>query len=1104
MKRTKKIAVLAIVIMVLTMLPIQMFAATADSDRLSGSGRVETSLDIASAGWTSASTIIVAPANQENLVDALAVAPLAGQENAPILLTFKDKLSSDVKAKISSLHASKVYVVGAISDSIKDEIAAMSGVTVEVLKGSNRWDTTKAINAKLINPAGTFVIGYAAIPDALSIASYAAKNKYAVILADVNGKIPDGQTALGSKTYIIGGPTLVSDITGATRIYGQDRFETNTKVFESLNFDNLRVYVANGLSLVDALSVAPLASKYNAFVALADANSVAAAASIKTKLNSSSLVIAVGGTSAVSDSVKDSVKPGAVTQFAVVSAEVVSLNQVKVVFNQEVNETNAENTANYIIGTTTLGVTDSAVMQPDNKRVLVTLGTPIDQGSNQTFSVSAGILNKAGDQIISKYTKQLTFNDVATPTVLSAKATGNKKVTVIFSEPVVMTNPLGAGVKLDGQSITAAGAGTISVKNDAANEGLSGDEAATRGAGGWWSNKLEINFNAALSAGNHSITIPAGTANVSYVDAAGFRVAETSIDFTVDNVTGNPTVKAVDAQDNGIVYVTFDRDMDTTTAGTNSVLLAANFSANTAGTNPTAAPTKVDSRNDKIKMTFASGVVKEGSNVLILDKDIKDAWGNKLSDGTDDIRYSFAATKDTTKPEVSSINLTGNESTGAKITVKFSEDIDGSFASSIINYNLKDSSGDVTSLAGATILNKNGATTSSDTWVITLAAGVSPLTDSSYTLEVKNMIDLASTPNRMDTIVKSFSVGDTVRPTLRAAYESTTANKVLVEYSEPMSASVTDLNNYYYLEAGGAIKSLPSGTTIFKESDKVVSIKFPNGVTVNPGGAGSDIVGIRATNAADLAGNTLAGGSADINLTTAGNVSKITINNRTVVATKVGDDIYVTFQTSEPLSTITLSEFGYGAAGNRKSPSSYTISGKDVTLKFLNTTNAGADVLAIKASGTTAALVVAVGGVDAGGAPVATTNADGRRIAQYATATAVIPVYDDQVAPEVTGRVVSGANTIDITFSEPVDSSVYGLYQDDFTFDMNGTLLTVQSVSQGATQNVLRYTFTVNITANVNVRAVADKIDIKDLKTDVAETQNLYIPTAADKANNII
>lgn len=305
MSKSKKIAILAIVAMVLMMLPVQLFAADT-TDRISGADRIGTAIAIADAGWTSANTVILAPSANANLVDALAAAPLAGQENAPILLTDSAALNASVKAKIAALGAKKVILVGALSDGVKSEVAAISGVTVEVLKGASRWETASLINAKISSPAGTFVVGYNAIPDALSAASFAAKNKYQIVLADVNGAIPAGQSAAGT-VYILGGPTLVKDITGATRIYGADRFATNKAVAEKLTYSFAKVYVANGISCVDALSVAPLAAQDSAFVALASATDVAAASVVNDKLAADFKVIAVGGTGAVSDAVKSKI-----------------------------------------------------------------------------------------------------------------------------------------------------------------------------------------------------------------------------------------------------------------------------------------------------------------------------------------------------------------------------------------------------------------------------------------------------------------------------------------------------------------------------------------------------------------------------------------------------------------------------------------------------------------------------------------------------------------------------------------------------------------------------------------------------------------------------
>ena len=309
MSITKKIALLAVIVMVLTMLPLSMLASSVnDSRRLAGADRLSTAIAIADLGWTTAATVVLAPADQDNLVDSLAVAPLAGQENAPILLTYKGFLDADVKAKIIALGATKVYVIGAISDAVVAEVDAMAGITAEKLSGADRWATADTINAKLTNPAGSFVVGYNAIPDALSIASYAAAKKFAIILTRTDGTI-DASKLVGSTTYLVGGTAVVKDYDGVNRLYGADRFETNTTVASTLSYQYGKVYLANGFSLVDGITVAPLAAQTNAFVALASDTSVPSASVVNAKLNTNSQVIAVGGTSVVSDAVRNLVTP---------------------------------------------------------------------------------------------------------------------------------------------------------------------------------------------------------------------------------------------------------------------------------------------------------------------------------------------------------------------------------------------------------------------------------------------------------------------------------------------------------------------------------------------------------------------------------------------------------------------------------------------------------------------------------------------------------------------------------------------------------------------------------------------------------------------------
>jgi len=536
MSKMKKIAILAIIAMVLTMIPAALFAATADSTRLEGAGRVETALDIASAGWTTASTVILAPADQANLVDALASAPLAGQENAPILLTFKGSLDAAVKDKITALGATKVYVIGAISDAVAAEVDAISGVTVETLKGDSRWGTADAVNAKLMSPAGTFVVGYDAIADALSVASYAAANKYKIVLANADGTV-DSAKLVGTK-YIVGGTTLVKDIAGATRLSGPDRFATNSDVASKLGFTYSRVYVANGLSLVDALAVAPLAAKYGAFVVLSSANSVASIPGV----TSATKVVAVGGTGAVSDAVAGMVYVAPAT-LMVESVSAINGLQLEVKFNKDVDEATAETEGNYKIvknDVSTLTIPEGGVeLQKDDKTVIITMDAPfhaVDKSAKLVVSVKDKAIQAEDDasEVAAFYNTVLTIKDATAPTItkITAETNGDyaQSVKIEFSEPVY------AGVmKLNGSS-----KGSVSPLAEYVDE-------------------VTIS-NVELEVGKtHTIQI------VNLTDAVGNVTSTTSKTFQVTEDTVVPTVKSVEQYSDNSVLVTFSKKMNEST-----------------------------------------------------------------------------------------------------------------------------------------------------------------------------------------------------------------------------------------------------------------------------------------------------------------------------------------------------------------------------------------------------------------------------------------------------------------------------------------------------------------------------------------------------------
>ena len=113
--------------------------------RLSGATRYDTMSSIVSAGFSQASTVVIA--SGENFPDSLSAAALAGSLDAPVLLTAGGALSEQTAAQIKMLGASKAIVLGgtaAISDDVTDELAAL-GLSVRRVAGATRQDTAAAV-----------------------------------------------------------------------------------------------------------------------------------------------------------------------------------------------------------------------------------------------------------------------------------------------------------------------------------------------------------------------------------------------------------------------------------------------------------------------------------------------------------------------------------------------------------------------------------------------------------------------------------------------------------------------------------------------------------------------------------------------------------------------------------------------------------------------------------------------------------------------------------------------------------------------------------------------------------------------------------------------
>ncbi|TGE34937.1 transglycosylase [Desulfosporosinus fructosivorans] len=316
MRKTKKsLAILAIAGMVLTMLPINAFAAGAVPTRLSGTTAEQTAVKIADqTGWTG--TAILASSTSYGMVDALTSGPLASYLKAPILLTGAGKvLDPTTKDELVKLAVTKVYVTSGtavISQAVLDELVTMN-ITVIPLGGFDRSATSVNIASKMVGVTKVAVAN--GLQDALSIAALASAANEPILLTDKDA-LPNSVASFlaanpGITTSdVIGGTGIISDavkamVPNANRHAGYTAYDTNNQIIQdfnaSLTYEN--VYLANGVTGIDALSGAPLAAQTKSAIVLTDGvGTPAAGAFVLSKMSANSVVTALGGEAVVSES----------------------------------------------------------------------------------------------------------------------------------------------------------------------------------------------------------------------------------------------------------------------------------------------------------------------------------------------------------------------------------------------------------------------------------------------------------------------------------------------------------------------------------------------------------------------------------------------------------------------------------------------------------------------------------------------------------------------------------------------------------------------------------------------------------------------------------
>jgi len=281
--------------------------------RLSGKDRFEVANNVASSGWSTSETVIVV--NYVAFADALAAAPLAYKYNAPILLTQANKLTEATRLKIQALKPKNIIIVGgtgSVSLSVSKELHALAS-SVSRIGGSDRFEVATNIAEQLGGSDTAIITNGLVFADALSIAPYAARKGYPILLTTSNNLPNSTKEALKGKrnALIIGGVGSVSlsvssQLPSPSRIGGRDRYEVSANIIRQLNLDATNAFLSTGATFADALTGSVLAAKQNAPMLLTIPTRLPD--SIKSIINDKGInsFTVLGGTGSVSNTVVSS------------------------------------------------------------------------------------------------------------------------------------------------------------------------------------------------------------------------------------------------------------------------------------------------------------------------------------------------------------------------------------------------------------------------------------------------------------------------------------------------------------------------------------------------------------------------------------------------------------------------------------------------------------------------------------------------------------------------------------------------------------------------------------------------------------------------------
>lgn len=296
-------------------------AAVGDGvSRVAGSNRFATAARLSSASFEPGIDVAYV-ATGTNFADALSGGVAAALDEVPVLLVAPDDLPIETAEELDRLDPGRIVILGgsaAVSDDVRDALAAFTDGPVDRLSGPDRFATAVAVaQAAFGDGADTVYIATGAdFPDALAGVPAAASRPGPLLLV-TEDTVPEVTAAELERLdpgliVLLGGPAVVDHSVEAEldtygdvdRLFGPNRFATAAAVAASEIPAADTVYVATGDNFADALTAGAVAGSEPAPVLLATAAAIPEGTSAALARIGPRRIIVMGGTAAVSADVE--------------------------------------------------------------------------------------------------------------------------------------------------------------------------------------------------------------------------------------------------------------------------------------------------------------------------------------------------------------------------------------------------------------------------------------------------------------------------------------------------------------------------------------------------------------------------------------------------------------------------------------------------------------------------------------------------------------------------------------------------------------------------------------------------------------------------------